>query len=87
MTEALRVIRGRASLELAFVDFDLPDGCGFGALRELALHQPDAVRVLMSGRTGVQRFAGAELAHLFVAKPFEPTTIERVIRGVSSFSS
>jgi DNA-binding NtrC family response regulator len=77
----LEVIRGRAVVDVAFVEFEIPDGCGFAILRELRERQPSAVRVLMSGNHAIRRFADATLAHLFLTKPFDPRILQTIARA------
>jgi CheY-like chemotaxis protein len=47
--EAEAVLAGLARVDLAFVDWELPDGSGERILEQLA-RWPDSIRVLISGR-------------------------------------
>ncbi len=72
---ALPVIRASSKLHLAFVEFDLVDGCGFSLMRELLHFQDAAVRILLSTRAVIESVHEIFHAHAFVHKPFATADI------------
>lgn len=79
--EAVPLIRCARPLHLAFVEFDLVDGCGVALLRELQDFQPGAARVLVSDREAVRRFRATIAAHLFVSKPLNGAVLRALARA------
>ncbi len=79
--EAVPLIRCPRTLHLAFVEFELVDGCGFALLRELDQFQPHAARVLVSGLKPIRRFIATIPAHVLVSKPLDATEIGIIARA------
>lgn len=69
-------------VDLAFVDFDLPDGTGDRVLNVL-MRWPSAIRILVSAQLGSERFrhCGA-LAHMVLGKPLAPRSIRSVLSAL-----
>ncbi len=79
---ALAALEVAAIVDLAFVDFELPDGTGVEVLRRLA-DWPDAIRVLMSGnirRVSEFRRCGAWVP-LVLEKPLNSASVEAAKRA------
>lgn len=68
-------------IDLAVLDYELPDGSGSAVLRELRARHPAAARVLMSGASRLTLPEQTlRLAHVFLQKPLDARIVE-VIRG------
>lgn len=73
-------------LDLAFIDFELPDGSGLEVLEQLKREHPRARRVLMSGGFEAARLGPNRAPeHVFMAKPLDPEAVlELVAQAVVS---
>lgn len=69
-------------VDLAFIDWELPDGTGEQILERLA-HWPDAIRVLISARvaSGERLLANRALANLVLGKPLALGVIDALKRA------
>jgi CheY-like chemotaxis protein len=69
-------------VDLAFIDWELPDGTGEQILERLA-HWPDAIRVLISARvaSGEKLLENRALANLVLGKPLELGVIDALKRA------
>jgi CheY-like chemotaxis protein len=69
-------------VDVAFVDWELPDGTGEQILERLA-HWPDAIRVLISARvaTGEKLLENRALANLVLGKPLALGVVEALKRA------
>jgi response regulator RpfG family c-di-GMP phosphodiesterase len=79
--DAVPLVRCARPLHLAFVEFDLVDGCGVALLRELCDFQPGAARILISTRDSVRRFQATIAAHVFVSKPLNGPVLRALARA------
>lgn len=73
-------------IDLALVDYNLPDGVGTDLLRTLRLRLPDLPVVLYSGRASGSKaeVAGKYVATCFVTKPVAATVLHDIFRGLLS---
>lgn len=87
--EARSVIAGLERVDLAFVDFHLPDGSGEDVLEALA-RWPDVIAILISGAvpaTGAMNLLkNRALAHLVLAKPITPRVVQALKRAALASS-
>jgi two-component system sensor histidine kinase TorS len=69
-------------VDLAFIDWELPDGTGEQILERLA-HWPDAIRVLISARvaSGEKLLENRALANLVLGKPLALGVIDALKRA------
>ncbi|HEY0977437.1 MAG TPA: response regulator [Flavobacteriales bacterium] len=79
-TEAHSVAQGRSALrdrhfDAVFVDIHLPDGLGYDLIPEIRNTQPEARVIAISAVDNERLNATARGADLFIAKPFDRTSI------------
>jgi CheY-like chemotaxis protein len=68
-------------IDVAFIDWELPDGTGEQILERLA-HWPDAIRVLISARASSENLLeNRALANLILSKPLALGVIEALKRA------
>lgn len=80
--EDARAVLALRPYDLVLADAILPDGDGLDLCRELVTGAPPTPVIVVSGDVGRgirERALAAGAAH-FVAKPFDPEAIERVVR-------
>jgi DNA-binding response OmpR family regulator len=80
--EAARACLALRPYDLVLADAILPDGDGLDLCRELVTGSPPTPVIVVSGDVGRgirERALAAGAAH-FVAKPFDPEALERVVR-------
>jgi CheY-like chemotaxis protein len=77
--QAKAVLAQLDRVDVAFVDWELPDGSGEQILEGLE-HWPDAIRVLISARivSSENPLENRALANLVIGKPLAPAVIEAV---------
>jgi CheY-like chemotaxis protein len=82
VAQAEAVLARLERVDVAFVDFELPDGSGETILEQLS-RWPDAIRVLISGRLLVDdnTLKNRALANLVLRKPVSPQIIEALKRA------
>ena len=82
VAQAEAVLAQLDRVDVAFVDWELPDGTGEQILERLA-HWPDAIRVLISARvaSGEKLLENRALANLVLGKPLELGVIEALKRA------
>ncbi len=85
--EAEAALAGLARVDLAFVDWELPDGSGERILEQLA-RWPDSIRVLISGRlvphdtvSNENPLRNRALANLVLSKPLAFHVVEALKRA------
>jgi CheY-like chemotaxis protein len=85
--EAEAALAGLARVDLAFVDWELPDGSGERILERLA-RWPDSIRVLISGRLmqndpvlNENPLRNRALANLVLSKPLAFHVVEALKRA------
>ena len=72
-------------IDLILLDLVLPDGSGFDLLRSILAGDPDAVVVVISGYATVEHAVEAlkSGAYDFIAKPFRPDDLRRIIANAA----
>jgi two-component system sensor histidine kinase TorS len=82
VAQAEAVLARLDRVDVAFVDWELPDGTGEQILERLA-HWPDAIRVLISARvaSGEKLLENRALANLVLGKPLALGVIEALKRA------
>jgi DNA-binding response OmpR family regulator len=80
---ALRILESRP-IDIAFVDWAMPEATGIEVLRRAKALRPKAAIVLMTGfgTVGTAVNALKSGATDFVEKPFEPQAVERIVDSV-----
>ena len=81
--QALRILESQP-VDIAFVDWAMPEATGIEVLRRAQAIRPSAAIVLMSGfgTVGAAVSALKSGATDFVEKPFEPQAVERIVDSV-----
>jgi len=76
-------------LHLVLLDYQLPDGNGLEALRDLRALRPDLPVIIMSGISDPRVAAGARAggAAGFLAKPLRAADLDRTVREALSGSA
>jgi CheY-like chemotaxis protein len=85
--QRLATLDPNGALDLAFIDYELPDGCGSAVLQHLE-RWPGGIRVLMSGnldRIAQFRPCG-ELVPIVLAKPLIWSSVEAAKRAALAIS-
>ena len=79
--EALKIVR-EASIDLALLDFNLPDTTGAELLKQIKQFQPDVPAIIMSANTsqGVKFNVFEAGAYTFISKPID---LPQLLRFVS----
>jgi CheY-like chemotaxis protein len=82
VAQAREILRRLDRLDLAFIDWELPDGNGEQILERLA-HWPDAIRVLISARllTIENPLKNRAIANLVLGKPLALGVVESLKRA------
>lgn len=79
--ELVELLKGKASIDVVFLDIEMPCGTGFDALR--ALDEPDEVAVVFVTAHSEYAVDAFETGGLdYVMKPFDRDRIERALRRV-----
>ena len=80
--EAMQVLQGGVTVDIAFADFARPDSPdGFGLAQWIRRERPKIAVILTSGAARTARAAGELCEHgPMLAKPYEPADLERRIR-------